>query len=161
MNLFVPQDDRLRHKILYMLWEKKASIKGKSQVEAAEISINVNEIAKRLKVTSQKVRMVVSTLIIAEEAQYLEGAKGELFSWKMGFVSLSEKKYLKQGHKQTMDSIYDVTKWVVPLSLAFVTIYTTIKVQNDNNRNKQMIDKLQSELNEFKKYSDTTFTKHS
>ena len=76
-----------------------------------------------------------------------------LFPWNNAATSYYEKKYLIAGRKYFNDSIYDVVKWLLPIAIITVSLFTTftnIQLSKDKLNMQQQIDKIKQELSNQK-----------
>ncbi len=100
MNLFVPKNDRLRHKILGILLKlsKEAEKENNNYINVQESNITTKKLAKILKITEQQVRDITSPMQREQEIRYDDFGEGEcLYAWKDCNAVYHEKKYLNLG----------------------------------------------------------------
>jgi hypothetical protein len=144
MYLLTPKKERLTHKILGLLVTKANETESPT---AEKCSITISEICDKFNVSENKIHDALSAPQSAKEIKYDNFGTGDcVYAWDDSGFAYSSKKYLRECHKRVNDNIYDFTKWFVPLSLAFITIYSTIKVQWDNKTNRERIDRLQTKI---------------
>jgi len=147
--MFISKNDKLRHRILLALNTKTNGQKFGRQ--RPDWYMSVSELCQTAQITDAEYRLVNSLLYDRKEIgiQSINGIENVIIE-QAGLTSVNEKSYLKEGRKKVMDSLYDVIKWTVPLTLAFIAIYSTVNSSLQSIKNKESIDKLQAELNLIK-----------
>ncbi len=151
--MFVPKEDRHKHKILEILLAKKAELRGKKNpIPCQDISIHVNEIGKQLNIKPQRVRELESTLVLSQEALYCKatGQTGFLCAWEKGFVAFSERKYLKQGRAYRLSEIKD-NLYIIVSTIAIISAIGSLTLYINNIRNiEREVFQLRKEVKEMK-----------
>jgi hypothetical protein len=148
--MVVSKNDKLRHRILVAL-NTKTDGQAYGEYLHSKWLMSVADLCDVANITDADYRRVISLMFDRDEIMIAPVNKVEQVRLKQaGLTALNEKAYLREGRKKTNESIYDVSKWLVPAALAFVTIYTAINSNLEGRRTREKIEKLQSEVNSLR-----------
>jgi hypothetical protein len=148
--MFVPKDDKLRYKILSVLVTPIESLSEK-YFQESKFAITTEDLAKRLNTIPVKIRRVTSIMQGCKEVRFDDFGNGEcLVFGENSYPAYADEKYLKEGRKRINDNIYDIVKWLMPLTLCSIAVCSLIYTITETRRNKQRIELMQQELDTLK-----------
>lgn len=148
--MFVPNDDKLRHKILAAITHHLENSEER-QFKLKDVAITTDDLAKKLKTTPIRIRSVTSKMQAIKEVEFDDFGKGEaLVLSDNSYPAYADKKYLKEGRKRVNDNIYDIVKWLMPLTLCSIAVYSLIYTITETKRNKQRIEQMQKAIDILK-----------
>ncbi len=154
LDMYIPKSYRLKHELLGLLLDSELIRNNQRTVKAEEIAVTIKDLAIKLKVSNEQFKYVTPELIRAEEIKCDDFGKGIcLFPWNNASTSYYERKYLILGKKYFNDTIYDVVKWVLPIAIIIVSIFTTctnIQLNKDRSSTQQQIKQVKQELDSLK-----------
>lgn len=162
--MYVRKKYRLRHELLGVLLRKHDSYCKENsitshKVSAEYVSILLPDLAKELNISVEELKSITPPLVRADEIEVRDFGNGvAVFAWNDSQTAYDEKKYLEIGRKKFNDDIYDVVKWLMPLALMFITIYTIVKNQGiaeDSKENTKRIEQIDKRLTTLEQ-SDST-----
>jgi hypothetical protein len=142
----------IRHKILTFLFSKIEY----DEVDAPKLSktkTDLKEVAAVIGFTYAEV-LNAHHGIPDSEAICVCGDKHYMMLQRDGLDAVIEKRWMVAGRKKLYDGIYDLIKWIAPVCLLIITIFTTVrnvKLLNDNSNNKEEIEKLRIQLKAIEK----------
>ena len=156
-KIFVSKKDKQRHRLLQTLNTKTLDQKfHPSPIDFREWAMPVEELCTLAKITDKEYRKINSLLFSRGEIKITAiNNKEHIYILQPGLTALNDESYLKEGAKKFHDSIYDVTKWSIPVLLFIITIYTTFVNVKLNKDNKQRIEQIKSQVDSLLKEKDT------
>jgi hypothetical protein len=153
--MFVPKKDRIRHNILIALNTKTNGQAYHVENISGAWLMSIPELLNKANISDKEYRLVHSLMYDRKEiiittkdnAEYIQIAQ-------KGMTALNEKSYISDGIKKVNDSIYDTAKWMLPILLVFISLYTMVKnrqLTEDIQRTKQEIQQIQKGLDTLSK----------
>lgn len=144
--MFVPENYRLRHRVLEILIAKADSF-GRAAVTEREVAVPLSELASQLKVDTKQLYKVLSPLIEDKTINVQDFGKGKVAHIKEHYdLAYYGEKHLTAGRKMVNESIYDVSKWAVPIVLVCMAFYSNYTATRDRRQSAAQIQRLQAEI---------------
>jgi hypothetical protein len=144
-----PTRDDLRHSILEILYRKTNNQQHqKSGRLVNEWYVSVQDIAKELMTNRLHIRQLTSIMWTSQEIGIDSNENGEEFLYirQAGIVAHNEQSYKKINFRKFGDKAYDITRWVIPIILAIIALYSAIKSSSLGHNNRQEIQQLSKRL---------------
>lgn len=152
------RDYILQHRLLKILLDKSLESVN-NPVSINERSVTVKSIFKKLGINRNRLSYL-SLEIENDGFIKKEKINGDFVFYSVDGISDAywSKKYLIQGRKKLHDSIYDLTKWLLPIIVIMVSLYTIVAsalfhLESDNL--KQDILHLQQQADSMKQKVQT------
>ena len=170
--MYIPKRFKQKHLLLGILLDNEFVRNNQRTIMAESISITIKDLALRLNVTDEEFQYITPELIRAEEIKCDDFGEGIcVFPWNNAATSYYEMKYHIAGRKYFNDSVYDVVKWLLPIAIIVVSIFTTctnIQLSKDRLYMQRQIDKIKQEMGiqkklkpilpQAKKHPDSSFS---
>ena len=153
MYFFVPRDEVYRHKILKTLVDREmVNSVGKSYLDCKEIAVNADELSKILKVSVDRIKLIVGGLIVSEDVQRCETTE-DRFLYVLahkGYPSYIDNTYLKRGRAYRLslikDNLYIIVSFIAIISsIGSLWLYTTNTLHTQKE-----VEQLRKEVQEIK-----------
>jgi hypothetical protein len=140
----VVKKDDYRHKILQILFRKTDNLKyHNTPFLESQWHVTINEIAKELGVDNLDIKKLISVMFQKDEIGIGSDNQIEyLFIKQNGITAHNEEYYLNISFRRFNDRAYDITRWVIPLLLAIIAVYTLMVNGCNEQKNSQAIKQL-------------------
>ena len=154
MDFLIPKQDKQRHKLLGMLYEKVMSHKART-ISEEKLAVYTSDISKQLKISVDEVRLLVCSLT-DKEIKFEDFGNGEVVVPREDSgTSFASRKYLKSGKDLTISRIKDyltVTVSGIAIVTAIITATTSlISILDNHKRIKQLestVDTIKAQLSQ-------------
>ena len=162
--MIVRKKYKLRHQLLGILLQKFDSFSEpnatrKLSVKAEDTAILIEDLAKQLNISIDELKTITPPLVRAEEIQVNDFGKGIcVYPWNDAQTAYDERKYIEIGRKKFNDDIYDVVKWVLPIALIIVAIFTTctnIQLNKDKSNMQPQIEQINRQITTLEQSVDS------
>jgi hypothetical protein len=146
--MFIPKDDKLRHKILETLNTKTDNQKFRPEgIREEEWLMPIDELLEKTGISDEDYRRVNSLLFTRDEI-YIKAYNGKehIAIKDNGMTALNEKSYLKEGEEKTRKKIDFLLKFTAVFSLVLST-FNTYSSCNNQKADREKIQQLQQRIN--------------
>lgn len=154
--MFIDKSYSIRHQILKVLQEHDKDFEA--DISLDKRSIHFNDISSRLNSPDKQFLIDNLDYLRAANEIYcsLEYDNSVFAIYSAGSHAYRQKKYIREGVKEQLNYIYDISKTFSVIILLFIAIWTFAKNIYQTESNRQEIEQLQKDIQQIKDKTQQT-----